>query len=233
MKSGDQLNYRNGGLTKNNLIELCARGDIEEGIISPKKSFARKFLYKNYLKLGCQNGSFSEEEYFYHSEGFLVFVILMCAYLCRFFSASWTLPLVAAVFILSRGRISSLPSTVSDTVLMMVICSLWATSLAFWFRTGNRNSFIWHMFVSVVAVLVEPRLWGLSLGLLTFMLLADFMTKRGIVFVKAENLQETSLDEKKLGISGLWQLLGLPLFEDQPHSEKNCTTKETLFIGLK
>ena len=209
VQGGKGLNDRDPALSYSKSVAICALGAFESVSIDPDKTFLRNYLYANYLKLGCKNRSFSIKEYIYYSEGFLVFIILLCAYLCRFFSGSWTLPLVASSFLLNRSRISSLTLVASDTVMMMTLCCLWAVSLAFWLRTGNAKTLVLHTFWAIILVLLEPALWGLSLGLVCFMLLASLMHERGIVFVKAKYLQERSLDEI-LGIAGLWQLIGLP-----------------------
>ena len=148
------------------------------------------------------------------------------------FSASWTLPLVSAVFILSRGRISSIPSHVSDSIIMMSLCSLWAVSLALWFRTGARKSFIIHSLITLFLIAVEPGVWGLALSLVIFLLIIKGMQKKNFMLVKAEHIQEVSLDER-LGIKGLWQLLGIPQIEDEPKGGRSELAQGNYFDWLK
>ena len=94
IRSGENLSIQDPFINADALVQLCSSGDFSTSMsnFGEGNTLLRNVVYKFFLKLGCHNNEFSVMEYFYHSQGFLVFVILLCAYLCRFFSASWTLP---------------------------------------------------------------------------------------------------------------------------------------------
>jgi hypothetical protein len=115
---------------------------------------------------------------------------------------------------------------------MMTLCSLWSVSLALWFRTGAKKSLVIHFIITLFLVAVEPRLWGLSFSLFVFLLIVKLMYKKNFMLVKAEHIQERSLDER-LGIKGLWQLLGIPVLEDEPKASRQELSQGNYFDWLK
>ena len=232
IRSEQGLTIQDPYLTPSYLSTLCASNSSDNDVFDKDKAPLRAWAYKFLLKTGCRDNEFSLLEYFYHSQGILVFILLLCAYLCRFFSGSWTLPLVSAIFILSRGRISSIPYKVSDTILMMALCSLWATSLAFWLRTGASKVLILYFLITTFLVALEPRMWGLGISLFMFLLILRWMHSKKYILVSSEHIQERSLDER-MGIQGLWQLLGMTSFDGSPNKRASKLSQGNYFDWLQ
>ena len=57
------------------------------------------------------------------------------------------------------------------------------------------KSFIIHSLITLFLIAVEPGVWGIALSLVIFLLIIKGMQKKNFMLVKAEHIQEVSLDE--------------------------------------
>ena len=75
-------------------------------------------------------------------------------------------------------------------------------------------------------------MWGLGISLFMFLLILKWMHSKKYILVRSEHIQERSLDER-MGIQGLWQLLGLTSFDDSPRKGASKLSQGNYFDWLQ
>ena len=115
--------------------------------------------------LVCQLSPHDERAIIRANQGLLLIIVFLAALLSRFLTSSWTVGLIVAVVLLSRGRlVAAVGSSGGDLLVMLALVTFMAAAAHF-LRTGARFS-LWMMaLVGLAAATADRSLTCLTLAL--------------------------------------------------------------------
>ena len=157
----------------------------------------------------CRGGRFQSEILVRRNERLLLGAVLGVVTFVRIFSGSWLLGLVAALILLSRGRLISGVGRLSLDMLALFILPFWAAAQAHFQRSASPiMQGMLYVFILLAGV-VDSSLVGLSLTMPAFILV-------GYLLVRDKTYHQPPEDNgrEKGPLQTFWYLVGVV-----PHPE--------------
>lgn len=125
----------------------------------------------------CENNLPFDRDSLKINQGLLLFTVLMATLMTRFLTSSWTVSLIVAATLMSRGRLlADLGRFSSDWWSLMAITG-WFMGMSHYLRTGSRLAAAWAMMLLAVGAAFEPALVAAGLAL-PVLLLMGFLLRR-------------------------------------------------------
>ncbi|NRA67346.1 MAG: hypothetical protein HRU19_22875 [Pseudobacteriovorax sp.] len=134
---------------------LCRTQTPMEGTEALEGSWTYSWIYHLQIKLSCDNESFRSSSYIRLNQGLLVITIVSCIIVSRFFTKYWTISLLIAVLLLSRGRLIAANGDFSGWALLTTFTTIWLTGICHWVRSGSKTIFYGLLLGSLLSLVLD------------------------------------------------------------------------------
>lgn len=114
-------------------------------------------------RLACHSGTLADRYALRMNQWLLVATVFMATLMARFLTSSWTVSLIVAGMLMSRGVLLADLGRISPDWILTFLVTAWMTSLAHYLRTGALVSLLGAVSTVVVAATFERGMVVLSL----------------------------------------------------------------------
>lgn len=142
---------------------LCSAGAIKKP--DGPSHWSTSAMLPIYLKQSCEGERFKPDVFIRLNQGLLITSILAAVFLSRLFSRYWTLSLLIALMLLSRGRLLALNELISWQLFLMSIASFWLTLVYHWLRTASYKNLGFLIALSFFLPIFDTRMLVFPLAL--------------------------------------------------------------------
>jgi len=104
------------------------------------------------------------------NQWFWVVVVMFTSLLLRIATGSWTLAMISATALMSRGSLLDRINDLGGSVVGMMVAALWFTCVVHFMRSGARGTFVASVMISLLGGLFDKALLGLNVAFLLFAL---------------------------------------------------------------
>jgi hypothetical protein len=127
-------------------------------------------LLRGYNMLLCSKGVADPYGLLRTNQWFWVVVVMFTSLLLRIATGSWTLAMISATALMSRGSLLDRINDLGGSVVVMMVAVLWFTCVVHFMRSGARGTFLASVMLSLVGGLFDKALLGLNVAFLLFAL---------------------------------------------------------------
>ncbi len=192
-----------------------------------------------YLVNACYDGSYHPEYIVKLNVWLIVGLIAFASLYARFLSGSWTMSMIVALMLFSRGSLVGRADQVTGVNLISLLLVLWVMGHAHFFKSGSMLSLTFLVLVQLCLVMVDPVFIFIGLALPTMMILG-YAFKRVLA---RPMVRRFSLEKKRLQdlgpkiysgnvVSGIMvdilsKLLGVPTEQQSEVEQIGAATRHT------
>lgn len=131
-----------------------------------------------FTDMKCRNGMLSDHDALRINQGLLIGTVLLAALMSRFLTSSWTVALIVAGMLMSRGGLLAHLGRVSADWLLTFCLTLWMTCLTHYLRSGSLAAMCGAVFAVIFGSLFDRALIALSLSMPVVLLFGFFVRRQ-------------------------------------------------------
>jgi hypothetical protein len=141
--------------------------DADRAVSSARQAAVSAFASPGYTVLQtllCRWDRVGNRDLILMNQGLLAVTVFSATLLSRFITSSWTVALIVAAMLMSRGRLLTDIGTIGLDNPLMLVVTLWLTTIAHFLRTGAAAALAVGLLTAVLTTLFDPVTVGLPLA---------------------------------------------------------------------